>query len=265
MNQIKNENLLISSSAKKSIRESAILAHNLGLGLEISRIPLCKNEGMSVDDTILFLKSELAGFCNRVTFHAMFSDVNISSGDFEIRRISRRRFIESFEIASAIGADTVLFHTGYKGTKHYGSIYQFKKKFTEFWSNFICEFESTGIIAVIENVFETTPEFCLELYDKIDSNNFKLALDTGHVNIYAQNTSVSEWIQQYGHKLYHMHIHNNFRENDDHSNLLNGTLNFCDIFNTLETEKLNPSFVLEMYSEEDILSSVEYINKWNKR
>ena len=54
MNQVINENLLISSSAKKSIRESAILAQNLGLGLEISRIPLCKNEGMSVDDTILF-------------------------------------------------------------------------------------------------------------------------------------------------------------------------------------------------------------------
>ena len=264
MKQSKNEKLLISSSAKNTIRESMMLAQSLGLGLEISRIPLCKAEGMSVSDTVDMLKCELAGFTNRITFHAMFSDVNISSADYEIRKISRKRFIQSFEVAKAIGADTVLFHSGYKGTKHYGSINQFKKRFIEFWLDFIKEIENANMIAVIENVFETSPEFCFELYDNIASNNLKLALDTGHVNLYAKSTTVNEWIKRYGSILYHMHIHNNYGENDDHSNLLNGTLEFKTIFECLTTNNITPSMVLEMYSEKDVLDSVEYMRVLNQ-
>ncbi len=256
----KNKKLLISSSAKKTIRESAALAQSLDLGMEISRIPLYKTPDMSVQDTIDILKDDLTGFNNRITMHAMFSDVNISSADYELKAISQKRFIQSFEVGKAIGADTVLFHTGYKGTKHAGSIYQFKKKFIEFWLDFITDFEKAGITAVIENVFECEPDFCLDLYENIPSENFKLALDTGHVNLYAKGTKVVDWITQYGSKLHHMHIHNNFGENDDHSNLLNGTLDFREIFDRLYEEGISPSMVLEMYSEEDILKSVDYLN-----
>lgn len=254
-----NKKLLISSSAKKTIRESAKLAQSLDLGMEISRIPLYKSEGMTVQDTVDYLKEELEGFQNRLTLHAMFSDVNISSADYELKAISQKRFIQSYEVGKLIGADTVLFHTGYKGTKHTGSIFQFKKKFTEFWMDFIIEFEKSGMTAVIENVFEQNPDFCMDLYDRIASDNFKLALDTGHVNLYAKGTQVTDWINKYAEKLHHMHIHNNFGENDDHSNLLNGTLDFRTIFENINDNGLEPSMVLEMYSEEDILKSVEYL------
>lgn len=260
MNLTQNKNnILISSSVGKTIRDSAQLAQSLGVGLEISRLPLCKSDTMTVEDNIDFFKNVLENFSNKLTVHAMFSDVNIASGDWELRNISQKRFIQSFEIAKAIGADTILFHTGNKGTKHEGSIYKFKSIFTDFWLDFIREFEKADIIAVIENVFETEPDFCLDLYNRITSDNFKLALDTGHVNLYAPNTKITDWIKRYGHRLYHMHIHNNFGLNDDHSNLLNGTINFNEIFECLEQQNLNPSMVLEMYSEEDIFKSLDYM------
>ena len=254
--------LLISSSAKKTVKESVDLAQKLGLGVEISRIPLYKTQGMSVEDTVNLLKSDLEGFNNRITFHAMFSDVNISSADYELRAISRKRFFQSFEVAKAIGADTILFHTGYKGTKHYGSIHLFKKNFVEFWNDFIKEFENSNITAVIENVFEDNPDFCLELYEKINSDKFKLALDVGHVNLYAQKTKAVDWLEKYGARLYHMHLHNNFQENDDHSNLLNGTVNYEEVFERIKQLQIEPSMVLEMFSEEDIIKSVDYIKQF---
>ena len=257
--QNKNNKLLISSSAKKTVKESVLLAQSLGLGIEISRVPLYKTLGMSVNDVVDILKDDLREFENRITMHAMFTDVNIASGDYEIKSISQKRFIQSFEIGEKIGADTILFHTGNKGTKHSGSIYNFKKNFVEFWKDFIIEFEKSEIIAVIENVFETEPEFCLDLYDRVNSNNFKLALDAGHVNLYAKDTNVEDWIKKYDEKLYHMHIHNNFGYNDDHSNLQNGTLNYNEIFTCLKEVKINPSMVLEMYKEEDILKSMDYL------
>ncbi|MBQ9245237.1 sugar phosphate isomerase/epimerase [bacterium] len=254
--------LLISSSAKNTIKESVLLANELNTGIEISRIPLYKDKNMTVDSTIDFLQSELNGFEGKRTLHAMFSDVNISSRDWELREIAQKRFIQSFQVGKAIGADTILFHTGNKGTKHYGSIKSFKKNFVLFWNDFVKEFEKSGIIAVVENVFETTPNYCLELFNSINSPNFKLALDTGHVNLYAHDTTVTEWLKAYNSNLYHMHLHNNFRENDDHSNLENGTLNFKEIFETIKELNIEPSCVLEMFTEEDIRKSVELFDKY---
>lgn len=253
--------LLISSSAGNTIRESVILAETLGTGIEISRVPLYKNKGMTVNETIDILKNDLNGFKNRITLHAMFSDINISSGDWLLKEIAQKRCYQSFEIGKGIKADTILFHTGYKGTKHYGSIASFKKNFVCFWKELIKEFENAGIIAVIENVFETSPNFCLELFNQINSPNLKLALDTGHVNLYAHDTDVSEWIKAYGENLYHLHLHNNFRENDDHSNLENGTLDFNKILTQIKQSNIEPSFVLEMFTEEDIRKSIEIFNK----
>ena len=249
--------LLISSSAKNTIKESADLATELGLGLEISRIPLYKKKELDVNSTVEFLEKELENFSNRLTLHAMFSDVNVASSDCLLKEIACKRCYQSFEVGKKIGADTILFHTGNKGTKHYGSINIFKKNFILFWKEFIKEFEREGIIAVIENVFETTPDFCYELFKEINSPNLKLALDTGHVNLYAHDTEVTEWIDKYDKDLYHLHIHNNFRTNDDHSNLNNGTLDYTIILNAIKQKGINPTFVFEMFTEEDIRKSVK--------
>ncbi len=253
--------LLISSSAKNTIKESVELAKEINTGIEISRLPIYKDKNLTVEDTIKILQNDLEGFNNRRTLHAMFSDVNVAGQDVLLKEIAQKRCYQSFEIGKGINADTILFHTGNKGTRHYGSIESFKNNFIAFWKDFIVEFEKAHIIAVIENVFEETPQFCLDLFEAVNSPNLKLALDAGHVNLYAHNTKVTEWIKAYRENLYHLHIHNNFRTNDDHSNLENGTLNYKEIFDEIKKQNINPSFVLEMFTEEDIRKSVEIFNR----
>lgn len=191
----------------------------------------------------------------------MFSDVNIAGQDLLLREVSQKRLMQSFEVGKALKVDTILFHTGNKGTKHNGSIYNFKKNFIAYWKDFIKEFEKENIIAVLENVFEDTPEFCYDLFEGIDSPNLKLALDTGHVNLYAPKTDILDWVKLYDKNLYHMHIHNNFQTNDDHSNLKNGTVNFERLLKTIKEQNINPSFVFEMFKEEDIRTSLKYFNE----
>lgn len=253
--------VLISSSAKNTIRESAELAKELNLGIEISRLPFYQKTDTKVEDVCEKLKTDLKDFNGRVTLHAMFSDVNVASQDPILSEIAKQRYRESFEVGRAIKADTILFHTGNKGTKHYGSQEQFKTRYINFWRGFIKNFEEDGITAVLENVFEETPKYCMEILKGVDSPNLKLALDTGHVNIYAPKTEVCEWIETYGKNLLHMHIHNNFKENDDHSNLKNGTLDFNKILTHIKRTNINPSFVFEMFKEEDIRISLEIFNE----
>lgn len=257
----KDRKILISSSAKDTIKESAEYAAKLNTGLEISRLPFYKDKNITTDIIIEQLKNDLTDFNNRITLHAMFSDVNIAGQDPLLREISQLRHIQSFEVGKAIKADTILFHTGNKGTKHYGSQESFKKRYTAFWKEFIKEFEKAGITAVLENVFEDTPKYCIELLEEINSPNLKLALDTGHVNLYAPKTKVEDWIKLYGQRLFHMHIHNNFQTNDDHSNLENGTLDFHKIFDLLKELEINPSLVLEMFTVEDIEKSLAFMEK----
>ena len=75
------QNLLISSSAKKTIRESVLLAMELNTGIEISRIPFYGNKNATVKDVVDILKKDLDGFDNRITLHAMFSDLNVAGQD----------------------------------------------------------------------------------------------------------------------------------------------------------------------------------------
>lgn len=250
------EKLLISSSAKKSIKESIELAKELGVGIEISRLPYYKNPTLTEEEVINGLKEDLNGFENHITVHAMFSDLNIGTQDKELKEIVKKRYQQSYNTAKAIGADILLFHTGNKGTLHYGSQETFKENFISFWKEYIKAFESDNITAVIENVFETTPDYCIELMEGVNSPKFKLALDTGHVNLYAQKTKVVDWVKAYGKNLYHLHIHNNYQSNDDHTNLVNGTLNFKEIISEVKKYCENPSFVFEMFTEEDIRKSL---------
>ena len=57
-----HNNVLISSSAGDTIRDSVLLAKKLNAGIEISRIPLYKNRNLSLQDTIDILNADLEGF-----------------------------------------------------------------------------------------------------------------------------------------------------------------------------------------------------------
>ena len=52
--------LSISSSAKDTIRNSVLLAEELNTGIEISRLPLYKTKGLTLEDTIKIIKQNPA-------------------------------------------------------------------------------------------------------------------------------------------------------------------------------------------------------------
>lgn len=83
----------------------------------------------------------------------------------------------------------------------------------------------------------------------------------GHVNLYAKDTDVIDWIDEYAEGLQHIHIHNNYKTNDDHFSLDKGTLDYIKILTHLKDKNINPSYVLEMFTEEDIRKSIELFTK----
>lgn len=252
--------ILITSSVEKSIKESAKLAEELGVGLEISRLPNAKAVDDDFPSIIKSLKEQTDGFSGDITLHAMFSDLNPGSKDLALREVAKRRYMQSFEAAMSVGAKTVVFHSGHKGMKHRVSIENNQKASVLFWNEFIKNFEDNGVTAVLENVLDFDPYNILTIVDAVNSPNLKVCLDTGHANLCSDMTA-SEWIKVYGKRLHHMHLHNNFKTNDDHAGLKYGTVNFLSVVDTLEKEGVSPSVVFEIFDKEQMTESIETFRK----
>lgn len=252
--------LLLSSSVTSNLKDSVNIAEELGLGIEISRLPNFKNIDTAFDKILIELQKSLLNFGGRKTLHGMFFDQSVASIDPEIRAISQKRHRQSLEAAKAINADIIVFHSGNKGMKHKVSQDKFKNSSIIFWKDFIKEFEDANITAVIENVLERDPNLILDIISGVDSQNLKASIDTGHANLFSE-TSIKEWIKIYGKHLHHMHIHNNFGDDDSHNSLLNGSIDFNEIFKTLKELNLNPTIIFEMFKKDDLIESLNYFNK----
>lgn len=252
--------LLLSSSVTSNLKDSVKLAEELGLGIEISRFPNFKNIDKNFDEILVELEKPLLNFDGFKTLHGMFFDQSVASIDPEIRAISQKRHKQSLIAAKKIKANIVVFHSGNKGMKHKVSQDKFKKSSIIFWKEFIKEFEDANITAVIENVLERNPSLILDIISGVNSPNLKASLDTGHANLFSE-VKISEWIKTYGKHLHHMHIHNNFGDDDSHNSLTNGTVDFNEIFNTLKELNLNPNIVFEIFKKNDLIESLDYFNK----
>jgi len=252
--------ILISSSVEKSIKDAAKLARELGTGLEISRLP---NMAMIDDDfdTILSeIRESVSGFDGKITLHALFSDLNPASKDAALKKVAEKRYQQSFQAALAAGAKDMVFHSGHKGMKHRVSVQNYLDGSIKFWKEYIKQFEDNGMTASIENVLEDSYVNLVTIVDAVNSPNLKVCLDTGHANL-CSNIPVSEWIKTYGQRLHHMHLHNNYKTNDDHAGLKYGTVNFLDVVNTLKSENLSPITVFEMFDKEMLIESINIYKK----
>ncbi len=254
------KNLLISSSVTSNLKEATILAQELGLGIEVSRFPNFKNIHTEFDNILVELDKNLGNFDGFKSLHGMFFDQSIASIDPEIRAISQKRHKQSLKAAQVIGAEIVVFHSGHKGMKHKVSFDKFKKSSILFWQEFVQEFEKSKITAVIENVLERDYELIREIVSEVNSPYLKASIDTGHANLFS-TVDICDWIDAYGNNLHHMHIHNNFGDDDSHYSLLKGTVDFEKIFKQIKLKNINPTVVFEIFKKDDLFESIEYYKK----
>ena len=236
------------------------IAQELNCGIEISRF------GRLADIEIDFKKNKkeykaiLADFDNEVTLHGFFSNLNIAAKDPLIAQASLKRYYQSLELAQEFDASLVVFHTCFNNLlkqKKYKEMFFLKN--LEFFNDFIKNFENSGIMATLENVHESNPEFIRSIVAAVNSPNFGTTIDIGHCNLHSE-LSVSNWIKEYGIMLKHMHFHSNFKDEDSHSSLLKGDINIKDILLTLKEMHLYPKITFEIFDKDALYESIKYFN-----
>ena len=243
------------------IYKAVEIANELNLGLEISRFGKLKDLDEKFNETLDEYEDAIKDLKGPLSLHGFFSNLCPVSKDPLIKEASIKRYYQSLEIASRLGADKVVFHTCFNNLLKQ-QVYRdnFFHSSVEFYSEFVSYFEERKITLLIENVHEPDSSMIRNIIGAVNSPYLKATIDIGHCNIHSKN-SVSDWIKDYGIMLYHMHFHNNFKDEDSHSSLKQGTLNIKEIIQTLKDLRLYPSVTFEIFDKDALAESVQYLDE----
>ena len=118
-----------------------------------------------------------------------------------------------------------------------------------------------GVIICLENMpmlnFSiSTPTQILNFVNEINDENFKICLDTGHVNVF-EDLSVADAVYELGDKLTVLHVHDNSGVEDEHLAPFSGGIDWVDFSKALKETGFDGVISLETLPDGN-LDDLEY-------
>jgi sugar phosphate isomerase/epimerase len=179
----------------------------------------------------------LESFNLKYSVHAPFMDVNIAALQEKSRLNSIMQIKESIDFANKINAEAVVVHPGlatFLANKYFlDTVYEFANESIREIGDYG---RDLGVLTTIENM----PTFDGMLYknmndlnDLLVSLDMSMTLDIGHANHagYSPDEMIFDSIK-------HIHMHDNFGDDDAHLSFGEGSIDLKSIVNKLEEKKL---------------------------
>ena len=121
-----------------------------------------------------------------------------------------------------------------KGTENEPKTWQYN---VSVFKELVEEAKAHGVIICLENMpfvnFSiSTPEEIMKLVKEINDDNFKICLDTGHVNMFKDVTN-ADAVRLFGKDLCALHCHDNPGNGDNHYMPYFGTIDWKDFYKAL--------------------------------
>ena len=202
----------------------------------------------------------LASFNLKYSIHAPFMDVNIAALQEKSRINSIKQIKESIDLANEIDAEAVVVHPGlatFLANKYFlDTVYELANESIKEIGNYGREM---GVLTTIENM----PAFDGMLYQNMDDLNellvsldMSMTLDIGHANHvgYSPDEMIFDSIK-------HIHMHDNFGDDDAHLPFGEGSIDLKRIVNNLESKNYNGIYIIEVNDIDSIKKSYEYMKK----
>ncbi len=185
----------------------------------------------------------------RVTQHGPYIHVNPGSTEKETRDFAAKRYREAFEAARLLGTRVIVLHACYSKKRFNGDIDRWIECSMETWPEFVSLAGEYDITIAAENIFEVEPTPLKKLVEEVNSPNFRLCIDSGHLNIFS-DVSFEQWFKVLGPYIAELHLHDNRGHSDEHLCLGEGSINFAEYFRLLDKYKVRPVYTIEPHGEE---------------
>ncbi len=195
-----------------------------------------------------------------LSIHAPFMDLSPAAVDTKIREVTLLRFGQIMDIASAIKARAVVFHSGYEKWKYALNVDIWLEKSLRTWDKVLEQAERSDTLISVENIFEDSPDNLQKLAEKVDSERFGLCFDTGHFNLFSK-VSLDKWIGQNGKYINELHLHDNDGKSDAHTSIGSGTFDFKRLFDLLK-DRNDILHTVEAHSPDGAAESLIELKKY---
>jgi sugar phosphate isomerase/epimerase len=196
-----------------------------------------------------------------ITFHGPFVDLSPGSPDPEIWNLTRKRYEQVLRLVPVFKPMTLVCHAGYEW-KRYNYIRElWVEKSLEMWSWLSQRLADEGTMLTLENVYEHGPEDIEIIFESLAGKNVGFCFDIGHQSAFSRK-SFEHWVKVLGPYIAQLHIHDNDTSRDQHKALGTASIDFPSFFKLLKSIRSTPPVVtLEPHHEEDLIPSLEYLEK----
>ena len=202
----------------------------------------------------------LESFNLKYSIHAPFMDVNIASLQDKSRINSVEQIKYSIDFANEINADAVVVHPGlasFLANKYFlDDVYKVANESIKEIGEYS---NDLGVLTTIENmpVFPSMIYCNLnDLHELLASYGMYMTLDIGHANHAKYPAS-----EMYFDSIKHIHIHDNYGDDDSHLALGEGSIDLNYIVNTLEKNNYDGIYIIEVNDFDSIKKSYEYMKE----
>lgn len=197
------------------------VAEDWGIGIEIDEFCTASNmEGDEFERNDTMVRRKLKSGGGLHILHGPFNELFPSAIDPEARGLAYKRFEQAYDLSRRYGINRLVLHSGYLPHVYFKS--WFLERSVEFWRTFM-EGKPENFHVMIENVLEEEPYTLAGLIEKIGDERVRACLDLGHAHC-SSSLDLSEWIKTLGPWTSHVHLHNNYKEYDNHNPLGEGDI-----------------------------------------
>ena len=205
-----------------------------------------------------WLEKKVLPFLDRspeLSVHAPFMDLSPGAVDEKVRAVTVERFGKTLDMAEALRAKSVVFHSGYEKWKYALRTDIWLERSALTWRPLIERAKKAGIKIAIENIFEDEPGNLALLMERLGSEHFGVCFDTGHFNLFSKQKSLGGWLRALKKYILELHVHDNDGTSDQHRPIGEGTFPFKTLFE--ELKGMDVIYTVEAHSREDATLGLE--------
>jgi sugar phosphate isomerase/epimerase len=207
-----------------------------------------------------FIDTELLeSFDLKYSIHSPFMDVNIASLQERSRLNSIEQIKSSIDLANRIDAKTVVVHPGlmpFLARPFEDKVYETANRSIIELGNYA---KDLGVDAAVENMptFEAMIYMDMKRLDEfLTENEMSMTLDIGHANHVGYSAD-----EMYFDSIKHIHMHDNFGDDDSHLALGEGSIDLKHIIQTFESKNYDGIYIIEVNNNDSIKKSYDYMKE----
>lgn len=237
------------------LRCHEFLPHILDLGLA----PEIAFKGPDLDDLpnehLDALARQLAAAGRRPTVHAPFFDLSPGAMEPLVRQITLQRLTQALQAAGRLGAHLMVVHPGYDRWRYPKLAATWTAQAADTFTPLLALARQFDCRLALENIYEDIPATLTALVDRLDSLWFGHCFDIGHWRLFG-STAQAEWLAAIAPRLFHLHLHDNRGQNDDHLPVGEGIIDYAPLMKLLAGMAAPPSITLEAHNPEELQRSL---------